>query len=286
MWGIADISIAPCYTIRAMKLATLNDGSRDGQLVVVSRDGTQAHYATHIAQRMQQVLDDWNYISPLLQDLYVSLNNGRTKHAFALDPQHCLAPLPRTYQWVHADAKGLQQLASDAINPPVAELRAPVQLGLHVGVVCGDVPMACAPERAQDAVRLLVLTQQEQWLGEDGAVSGWHGWRMAPIALTPDELGEAWQRGRAQLHTRQHRNGRAQPVQAAAAQDLGVSNAGVGYAIAQAARWRRLHSGTVLSMPDLLLEAVQVQRGDTVALQAQLANGTSPWGAVEVSVGG
>ena len=67
-----------------MKLATYKDGSRDGQIVVVSRDLSQAVYASNIANRMQQVLDDWNYLSPQLQDLYDTLNNGRARHAFAL----------------------------------------------------------------------------------------------------------------------------------------------------------------------------------------------------------
>jgi fumarylacetoacetate (FAA) hydrolase len=60
-----------------MKLATLKDGSRDGQLVVVSRDLAQAHYATGIATRLQQVLDDWNFLSPQLEDLYATLNGAR-----------------------------------------------------------------------------------------------------------------------------------------------------------------------------------------------------------------
>jgi fumarylacetoacetate (FAA) hydrolase len=59
-----------------MKLATYKDGSRDGQLVVVSRDLTRhtAHFATGIATRLQQVLDDWNFLSPQLEDLYATLN--------------------------------------------------------------------------------------------------------------------------------------------------------------------------------------------------------------------
>jgi fumarylacetoacetate (FAA) hydrolase len=78
-----------------MKLATYKDGSRDGQLVVVSRDLGQAHYATGIASRMQQVLDDWSYMAPQLQDLYHLLNSGKAPHAFAFDPRQCMAPLPR-----------------------------------------------------------------------------------------------------------------------------------------------------------------------------------------------
>src|SRR3982751_4869738 len=87
-----------------MKLATLKDGSRDGQLVVVSRDLASAHYATGIASRMQQVLDDWGFMSPQLQDLYGMLNGGRARHAFPFDPARCMAPLPRAYQWADGSA--------------------------------------------------------------------------------------------------------------------------------------------------------------------------------------
>ncbi len=62
-----------------MKLATYKDGSRDGQLVVVSRDLATAHYATGIAATLQQALDDWGFISPQLQDLYETLNGGKAQ---------------------------------------------------------------------------------------------------------------------------------------------------------------------------------------------------------------
>ena len=102
-----------------MKLATYRDGSRDGQLLVVSRDLSIAHYATGIADRLQQVLDDWNFLSPQLQDLYQALNrvaagasdanaasaiSGKARHAFPFDPAMCMAPLPRAYQWVDGSA--------------------------------------------------------------------------------------------------------------------------------------------------------------------------------------
>ena len=87
-----------------MKLATYKDGSRDGQLVVVSRDLGLAHYATGTATRLQQVLDDWNFLSPQLQDLYVTLNQGRARHAFSFEPRQCMAPLPRAYQWADGSA--------------------------------------------------------------------------------------------------------------------------------------------------------------------------------------
>ena len=87
-----------------MKLATYKDGSRDGQLVVVSRDLSTAHYATGIASKLQQVLDDWNFLAPQLEDLYSTLNQGKARHAFPFDPERCMAPLPRAYQWADGSA--------------------------------------------------------------------------------------------------------------------------------------------------------------------------------------
>ncbi|MGE4052836.1 MAG: fumarylacetoacetate hydrolase family protein, partial [Piscinibacter sp.] len=87
-----------------MKLATYKDGSRDGQLVVVSRDLSTAHYASGIATRLQQVLDDWNFLSPQLEDLYQTLNHGKARHAFAFEAQKCMAPLPRAFQWADGSA--------------------------------------------------------------------------------------------------------------------------------------------------------------------------------------
>lgn len=79
-----------------MKLATYKDGSRDGQLLVVSRDLGTAHYATGIASKLQQVLDDWNFLSPQLQDLYDQLNSGRARHGFPFDHKQCMASLGTT----------------------------------------------------------------------------------------------------------------------------------------------------------------------------------------------
>ena len=87
-----------------MKLATYQDGSRDGQLVVVSRDLRQAHYATGTASRLLAVFDDWNFLAPQLQDLYDELNAGRLRHAFAFQAERCLAPLPRATQCLRGGA--------------------------------------------------------------------------------------------------------------------------------------------------------------------------------------
>ncbi|MFM1907253.1 MAG: hypothetical protein RLZZ591_930, partial [Pseudomonadota bacterium] len=155
-----------------MKLATYKDGSRDGQLIVVSRDLSTAHYATGIANRMQQLLDDWNFLSPLLQDLAHTLNQGKARHAFPFDPSLCMAPLPRAHAWVQcASGPGRTGtvpphhlrlgLSDDFLGPTERLICANEAWGLDVepglAVITGDIPAACAPARALEGVRLLML---------------------------------------------------------------------------------------------------------------------------------
>src|SRR4051812_30915061 len=168
-----------------MKLASYKDGSRDGQLVVVSRDLSTAHYATGIATRLQQVLDDWNFVSPQLEDLYQTLNGGKARHAFAFDPKQCAAPLPRAYQWADGSAfinhvelvrkarnaempesfqtdPLMYQGASDDLlgacdDIVVASEDVGVDFESEVAVITGDVPMGATPEAALERIRLLML---------------------------------------------------------------------------------------------------------------------------------
>src|SRR3954469_24618389 len=87
-----------------MKLATLNDGTRDGQLAVVARDLKTAHLADGIAPTLQAALDDWNFIAPQLEELSQQLNGGRARRAFEFEPAQCMAPLPRAFQWADGSA--------------------------------------------------------------------------------------------------------------------------------------------------------------------------------------
>jgi fumarylacetoacetate (FAA) hydrolase len=176
-----------------MKLATYQDGSRDGQLVVVSRDLALAQYATHIANRLQQVLDDWNYLAPQLQDVYDTLNAGRGRHTFPFDPAQCMAPLPRAYQRVQAAAYAPHTAASgtgsDDANAGGAALpgaprgclvfqragdgllgpRAPIvcaseaqalDFAAGLAVVTGDIAAGCNSDLALEGVRLLMLCNE------------------------------------------------------------------------------------------------------------------------------
>ena len=183
-----------------MKLATYSDGSRDGQLVVVSRDLRHAHYATHVAGRLQQVLDDWNFLSPQLQDIYDSLNSGRAPHAFAFDPARCMAPLPRAYQCVQADpwlpealTPQLEQAVSDPLHAAHAGLllpseRAQGDLAVGLAVVTGDLPQGASSDQALAGIRLLMLCSQLRWQGVDDAALAQPFTAFSPVAVTPDEL--------------------------------------------------------------------------------------------------
>lgn len=227
-----------------MKLATYKDGSRDGQLVVVSRDLSTAHYATGVADRLQQVLDDWNFLSPQLQDIYDTLNQGKARHAFAFDPRQCMAPLPRAYQWADGsaylnhvelvrasrDSKVPESFYSDPLMyqggsddfigacDDVVCLSEDfgIDFEAELAVVTGDVPMGASPERALDGVRLLMLVNDVSLRnlvpGElakgFGFVQSKPATAFSPVAVTPDELGSAWDKGRVNLTLQSSWNGR------------------------------------------------------------------------------
>ena len=194
-----------------MKLATYRDGSRDGQLVVVSRDLRHACYATDTATRMQQVLDDWNFISPQLQDIYIQLNQGRAPHSFAFDPKRCMAPLPRPAQWLEANAfaqtgAGVAQIfqhagdqlwgAHDAAELPASAID--MDMGAGWAAICSDVPLEATPERALESVRLLMLVNVVSLRALESLAPALSRpfTACSPVAVTLDEVGEAWQEGR------------------------------------------------------------------------------------------
>jgi fumarylacetoacetate (FAA) hydrolase len=227
-----------------MKLATYKDGSRDGQLVVVSRDLATAHYATGIAGRLQQALDDWGFIAPQLQDLYETLNQGKSRHAFPFEPQRCMAPLPRAYQWadgsayinhvelVRAARKAdvpptyytdplMYQGGSDDFLGPCDDVVVPqeawgIDFEAEVAVVTGDVPMGASPEQALDGIRLVMLANDVSLrnLIPDELAKGFGFFQskpataFSPVAVTLDELGDAWQGGRVHLTLQSSWNGR------------------------------------------------------------------------------
>jgi fumarylacetoacetate (FAA) hydrolase len=265
-------------THRIMKFATLKDGSRDGQLVVVSRDLTLAHYATGIASRLQQVLDDWGFMSPQLQDLYDAVNTGRARHSFPFDPAQCMAPLPRAYQWADGSAylnhvelvrkarnaevpesfytdPLMYQGGSDDFLGPTDDVVVPseamgIDFEAEIAVITGDIRMGATPDQALDGIRLVMLANDvslrnlipAELAKGFGFFQSKPATAFGPVAVTLDELGEAWQDGRVHLALQSSWNGRK----------VGLCDAGpemtfhFGQLIAHIAKTRNVRAGSIV----------------------------------------
>ena len=259
-----------------MKLASLK-GGRDGRLAVVSRDLSRAIVATGIAPTLQAALDDWANARPALASLAESLESGRAGGT-AFDPAEALSPLPRAHHWVDGSAyvnhvelvrkaRGatmpesfwtdplVYQGGSDDFLPPTAD--APfasedwgIDLEGEIAVVTDDVPMGVDAAAARGHVQLLMLVND--WSlrnlipGELAKGFGFYQSKPAtafsPVAVTPDELGDAWRDARVHLPLVVHVNGGP----------FGRPNAGVdmtfdfGQLIAHAAKTRRLGAGSIV----------------------------------------
>ena len=272
-----------------MKLATLKDGSRDGALVVVSRDLSTAHYATGIAAKMQQVLDDWNFISPQLQDLYDTLNQGKARHAFPFDPKQCMAPLPRAYQWADGSAyinhvelvrlaRGSEVPANyyteplmyqggsddflgacDDANVPSEDFG--IDFEAEVAVITGDVKMGSTPAQALEGVRLLMIANDwslrhlipDELAKSFGFFQSKPATAFSPVAVTPDEVAGAWVGGKLGLTIQSQWNGRT----------VGMCDAGsemtfhFGQLIAHICKTRNVRAGSIVGSGTVSNRAIE-----------------------------
>ncbi len=261
-----------------MKLATLRDGSRDGQLAVVSRDLSLAHHATAIAGRLQNALDDWSFIAPQLEDLYQTLNEGRARHAFRFDSRVAMAPLPRAYQWADGSAyvnhvelvrkaRGADMPNSFWTDPLMYQGGADDLLGPHDDIVCpseefgidfeaevavitDDVAIGTTPAAAAGHIRLLMLVNDvslrnlipAELAKGFGFFQSKPATAFSPVAVTPDELGDAWHDAKVHRPLTVHWNERK----------VGEPNAGDDMTfdftqlIAHVARTRRLGAGSII----------------------------------------
>ena len=261
-----------------MKLATYSDTSRDGQLLVVSRDLSVAHYATGIANTLQQVLDDWRFMAPQLAELSEQLNSGKARHAFAFEPSRCMAPLPRAYHWASGGAfiSHLERLnkAADATLPknfyaeplirqgasgtllgPCDEIEVAseafgIDFEAQIAVITGDLPMGTKPTEALDGIRLLMLANEvvlrrlmpDELARGAGFLQSRPLAAFSPVAVTPDETGGAWHQGRLDLTLQTTLNGRK----------VGLCEAGAdmtfhfGQLIAQLCKNRPLGAGSIV----------------------------------------
>jgi fumarylacetoacetate (FAA) hydrolase len=262
-----------------MKLGTIKDGTRDGTLVVVSRDLKMAVRAEGIARTLQAALDDWPDKCKALEMLYNGLNAGRVQvGAFPFDPRQAMAPLPRAYQWVdgsaylvHAErvrrSRGAElpqsayedplmyQGSSDTMQGPhediaMADEAWGIDFEGEVVAVTGDVPMGASEAQCAERIRLLTIVNDVSLRGlipaelakGFGFLHGKPATAFAPVMATPDELGGAWKGGTIHLPLVSILNGKI----------VGRPDAGADTSfslprlIAHAAKTRTLAAGTIV----------------------------------------
>ena len=261
-----------------MKLASLKNTSKDGQLIVVSKDLSRAIKVEHIALTLQQALDDWSVKAPLLELVYQSLCVGTSADSFVFDPQACSSPLPRAYQWADGSAyvnhvelvrqaRGVElpesfwtdplmyQGGSDDFLGPrdnivFAQDNWGIDFEAEIAVVTDDVSMGTSSTNAGSHIKLLMLVNDVSLRGLIPAelAKGFGFFQskpssaFSPVAVTPDELGEHWLTNKVHLPLISHYNH----------QLFGKPNAGqdmtfdFAQLISHAAKTRNLGSGTVI----------------------------------------
>jgi len=228
-----------------MKLATLKDGTRDGCLVVVSRDLRRATFAKEIAPTLLDALERWSSVESALLALYEQVNGERRDASFHFDVRKAMAPLPRSYQWLDGSAFAnhgrlmerafdsgvknsydrdplIYQGASDDFIGPCDDVVLPSEADNmdfegEVAVVTDEVPMGTSAAEAHAHIKLLMLVNDVSLRAHAAReMKTGFGWIQAkpttafsPVAVTPDELGAAWVNGRVELPLHVKRDGQA-----------------------------------------------------------------------------
>ena len=226
-----------------MKLATLRNGTRDGQLIVVNRDLTKAVAVPKIAPTLQAALDDWARVSAQLQAVSAALDRGELRAASPFEQQWTMSPLPRAYHWVDGSAyvnhvelvrkaRGAEMPASFWTDPLVYQGGSDDFLGPHqdvllpeeefgidlegeVAVITDDVPMGMNSHRAGEHIKLVMLVNDwslrnlipAELAKSFGFYQSKPATAFSPVAVTPDELGSAWDGGKIDLPLSVHING-------------------------------------------------------------------------------
>jgi fumarylacetoacetate (FAA) hydrolase len=260
-----------------MKLATYKNNTRDGKLMLVSRDLTKAIEVADIAGTMQQALDNWHEVEPVLQARYEALNQDGA-NAVNFDEALCESPLPRAYQWADGSAyvnhvelvrkaRGAEipasfwtdplmyQGGSDDFIGPRDDVKLPsddwgIDFEGEVAVITDDVPMGVAPENAGQHIKLLMLVNDVSLRGLiPGELAKGFGFFQSkpssvfsPVAVTPDELNTAWSGNKVHLPLVSHYNG-ALFGNPEAGEDMTFDFAQL---VAHAAKSRNLGAGAII----------------------------------------
>ncbi|NCN41687.1 fumarylacetoacetate hydrolase family protein [bacterium] len=260
-----------------MKLATIKNDSRDGELIVVSKDNQRAVRASHVAKCLREALETWSASKPKLEALYAKLNEGSVEGEFEVSSVKLHSPLPRSFQWADGSAFihhiKLVRMARGAALPETLEtvplmyqgggdsFLAPTEdipqvdfshgtdFEGEVGVILDDIPMGISPEEALDKILLFVIINDVSLRGlvPEELAQGFGFFQskpssaFAPFAITADEINGSYQDGRVHLPLQVTYNG----------EFFGKANAGAmhfhfGQLIAHAARTRPLGAGTII----------------------------------------
>lgn len=224
-----------------MKLATKRDGSRDGKLVIVKKDNSQYVEAGSDIPTMQFALDHWDKVSAKLAELSNQLNSGKLEGK-SFDQTQFAAPLPRAYEWIDGSAyinhvmlvrkaRNAEPPKTLKTDPLIYQGGSSIMLGANdpiyladqawgcdfeseVAVVLGDTPQGTTKADAHKYIRLIMIVNDvslrnlipaelEKGFGffQSKPASA-----FAPVAVTPDELGDAWKDGRVHLPMITHYN--------------------------------------------------------------------------------
>lgn len=261
-----------------MKLASINNGTRDGQLVVVSKDLTKAVVVSEIAATMQAALDQWATKEALLKEVYDNLNAGKLSNIIDFTTAKVMAPIPRAYHWADGSAYVTHvELVRKARNAELPEsfwtdplmymgasdafigatddiLIEKEEWGIdfesEVAVITDDVPPGVDVETALKHIKLVTILNDVSLrnlipaeLGKQFGFYQSKPWTtFAPVMVTVDELGDDWKEGKLHLPLHSTLNGTL----------VGSPNAGVdmtfnfGQLVAHAAKTRSLMAGTVI----------------------------------------
>jgi fumarylacetoacetate (FAA) hydrolase len=261
-----------------MKLATLKNATRDGALVVVSRDLARYQKVPKIAATLQFALDNWDLVAERLQAVYVALNDNATWDAQPFAESLCHSPLPRAYQWADGSAyinhvelvrkarnvdvpasfytdPLMYQGGSDAFVGPHDPIYAlsedwGIDLEAEVAVITGDVPMGASVADCGKAIRLVMLVNDVslrnlipgELLKGFGFFQSKAASAFSPVCVTPDELGADWQDAKLclPLHVQINQRPFGKPN---AGEDMTFNFAQL---VAHAAKTRELAAGTII----------------------------------------
>ncbi|MDN3643161.1 fumarylacetoacetate hydrolase family protein [Lutimonas halocynthiae] len=261
-----------------MKLASIDNKTRDGQLVVVNKELTRAVKVPEIAETMQTAIDNWVETESKLQSVYEDLNTNKLSNTFDFSSVRVLAPIPRAYHWADGSAYvthvELVRKARNAELPesfwtdPLMYMGASdafiganddieienedwgIDFESEVAVITDDVPAGINSKDALNHIKLITIINDvslrnlipNELSKQFGFYQSKPWTTFAPVVVTPDELDGSWNDGKLHLPLNSTLNGRL----------IGSPNAGIdmtfdfGQLVAHASKTRSLMAGTVI----------------------------------------